>query len=499
MYATDPVKDVDFGTALKISLDNYYDLLKAQVGGLASEEFLQLKLAADTIDLSADKKASEGGYVWFSYTNLLNRSDRAITPTPVEGSVQVGLEALADVYARFLRRLRTYVVSKVLTPAEQVQVAELDVKIDALKDQSLNYLLLDREKWMKYADAMGFSPGDNSAYVQWSSTYGNIRRIEENNKAITRALFERKTITNRQYPNPDDQEVVQAEYDLDNPMMRLRYPLYADYLYPEGDRFSPSYLAMLPLGSTALFEDRHAAQWDKTLNTIRTQVAGSFTASFDKQTQSSSSITTDWSGSASGSYSFIKVRANASEHKKIQDDFRTGKAITLGAESAMRINITFPAWFRPALFSHRHVRENPFDFQEFFGEKGSLLYYPTALIVIRGFSVAFESTQAWTYDYERKFSASGGGGFGAFGIRFGGSASYNSHQTQHEVDVSNTTLKIADSKETIRFVGYAVKKTRVFEQSLTKGLAEIFPPEKTEKKSAAAPEKAKPKAEKVGA
>ena len=28
-----PVKPVDFGTALKFSLDNYYDLLKTQVGG----------------------------------------------------------------------------------------------------------------------------------------------------------------------------------------------------------------------------------------------------------------------------------------------------------------------------------------------------------------------------------------------------------------------------------------------------------------------------------
>ena len=58
MYAkiNSPVKDVDFGEALKLSLDNYYDLLKTNVGALASNEFLQLKLVADPLDLS-DKGA----------------------------------------------------------------------------------------------------------------------------------------------------------------------------------------------------------------------------------------------------------------------------------------------------------------------------------------------------------------------------------------------------------------------------------------------------------
>ena len=48
--ADSPVRDVPFGEALNISLDNYYDLLKSQVGGLRADEFLQLKLVADTVD-----------------------------------------------------------------------------------------------------------------------------------------------------------------------------------------------------------------------------------------------------------------------------------------------------------------------------------------------------------------------------------------------------------------------------------------------------------------
>jgi hypothetical protein len=80
--ATDPVQPVSFGTALNISLNNYYDLLKAHIGGLAANEYLQLKLIADPVDIS-DTDASKGGYRWWSYYNLLNRSDLSISPTPL--------------------------------------------------------------------------------------------------------------------------------------------------------------------------------------------------------------------------------------------------------------------------------------------------------------------------------------------------------------------------------------------------------------------------------
>jgi hypothetical protein len=467
--AVSPVKDVQFGEALKISLNNYYDLLKTQVGGLVAEEVIQLKLVADTIDISERKKPSEGGYEWFSYTNLLNRSDRGIQPTPVAGELQIGLDSLVNHYARFIRKLRSFVVIQELSADDQIALADLDKVMSSLKAQALALRLADAEAWKKSAEAMGYEVGNWSVYLQWSGTYGNIRAIEDINTELNKALFRKRTILNRSYKNPDDKEVIDAEANLENPLMRLRYPLFPDYQYDEGDSFSPSYLGRLPLGSTALFDDRHAANWDKTPDYIRTNKAGSFKAVFDKTTVDSSSITTDWSGGGSVSYGFISVSASASEHKSIQEEFRKGKAITLGAEATMRVNIVFPSWFNPVLFRHRYVLENPFDFQEFFGAKGSLLYYPTALIVVRGFSVSFESSEAWTYDYHRTFSASGGGGFRAFGIGFGAKGSYSVDQKEHKVDKSNTTLTIADDKSTVRFVGYAVRKNDVFTQSLQAG------------------------------
>ncbi|MQA22844.1 hypothetical protein [Rugamonas rivuli] len=474
IFASSPVQDVTFGQALNISLNNYYDLLKEQVGSLKSEERLQLKLVADTIDLSEEKKASQGGYEWFSYYNLLNRSDKGIQPVPVAGEIQVSLAQLSSVYGSFLRKLRSYAVMKVLSDQEQNRVKEIDLQIDTIKDDALNLYLLDREKWARVAPAMGYSVGDNDAYVQWSGQYGHIRMIEKKNSEIRNLQFEQQTILAKQYPDADDQDIVAADTDYHNPLMRLRYPVWPDYKYKNGDEFSPSYLAMLPLGSTALFDDRYVATFDKTLTTIKGAGSGNFIGEFSKTTSESSSITTDWSGSGSGGYAFIRVSASVSDHTKIQSDFSKATTIKLGADSATRINIAFPSWFNPTLFEHRHVKENPHEFEEFFGKQGSLLFYPTALIVIRGFSVEFSSSQDWSYDYEHRFSASGGGGFSAFGIPFGASADYSSSVKEHQVDQSKTSLKFKDDKDTIRFVGYAVKKNTVFEKAVSVKLAKLF-------------------------
>src|SRR5690349_5249101 len=102
--ADSPIKEVPFSQALTVSLNNYYDLLKSQVGGLATEEYLQLKLVADALDISETK------HKWYSYYNLLRRSDQAIAPTPVSGVVMTAPSDLVRVYERFLRQLRTYVV-----------------------------------------------------------------------------------------------------------------------------------------------------------------------------------------------------------------------------------------------------------------------------------------------------------------------------------------------------------------------------------------------------
>jgi len=109
-----------------------------------------------------------------------------------------------------------------------------------------------------------------------------------------------------------------------------------------------------------------------------------------------------------------------------------------------------------------------------------LLYYPSKLILIRGFNISFISSQNWTYDYKKRFSASGGGGFSAFGVGFGGSASYSSNVKEHKVDSSGTTLTISDDENTIRFVGYAVKKNTVYQDETKANMERVFTEEARE-------------------
>lgn len=462
-----PVQDVTFGQGLQISLNNYYDLLKTNAATLGVDEFLQIKLVADPVSIST-KKFADGGYPWFSQYNLLRRSDMSIVPQGVSGGVVTGIALVSAVYGEFLQKLRQYVVQKNLSQADQLEMADLDKKVEADKSDAMRWLLSDRANWKAYAEAMGYSVGDNGAYVQWSSSYGHIRQMQNALDDMRRSQFRIKTILDRQYPDAGDREIVEAEFDYTNPSMRLRYPVNPDTDYPNGGDFNIVYLATLPIGSTALFDDRLTVGWNLSLPDIKGTTAGGFPAGvhYDRTTTKSTSITTDWGASGSGGYYFISVSASAGGHTEVQEDFSHATGLTLTAEAAFRLTINYPSWFRPNLFSNHHVTDNPQDFVKFFGPTGTLLYYPTGLILVRGFGVAFTSSQNWVYDYKHHFSASAGGGFSCFGVSFGASGSYSEDTHEHQTDQQNTNLSFKDDKDTLRFVGYAVRKNTVLENAV---------------------------------
>jgi hypothetical protein len=462
-----PVQDVTFGQGLQISLNNYYDLLKTQAATLGVDEFLQIKLVADPVSISW-KKYAEGGYPWFSQYNLLRRADMSIVPQGVSGGVMTGIAMMSAVYGEFLQKLRGYVVLKNLSAEEQLEIADLDKKVESDKSDAVRWMILDRANWKQYAEAMGYAIGDNAAYVQWSSSYGHIRQIQNALDGIKRSQFRIKTIMDRQYPDPGDREIVEAEFDYTNPAMRLRFPVNADTDYPMGASFDIVYLSMLPLGSTALFDDRLTVGWNMALKDIKETTAGSFAqgVTYDRTTTKSTSISTDWGASGNASYYFINVNASAGGHTEIQEDFSHATGLTLTAEAAFRVTINWPSWFRPNLFNNHHVTDNPHDFLKFFGPNGTLLYYPTGLILVRGFGVTFTSSQNWSYDYKHHFSASAGGGFSCFGYSFGASGSYTEDTHEHQTDQQNTKLSFKDDKDTLRFVGYSVRKNTVFQNSL---------------------------------
>lgn len=451
----DPVQNVPINTALSVSLNNYYDILKNQIGGLGSNEFLQLKLVADPVDISA------ADYPWFSYYNLLIRSDLAVDPTPLSTVVMTSAARLSDLYRDFLRLLRNYVVIGVLSSDDQTTLNTIDSDEDNLRTTILQYVALDRQNWKTYADIMGLQPGDNSAYLSWVTSNGHLGQIQQAAQQIVNLEFQRRTILNKQFPNPSDQEIVDTENLYYSLSMRLDYPYYTDSTYlPE--KLTLQYLSQLSLASNgapnAQFDNRLALAWDQSLQFVQTTGAGSFVASMDRNTQNSSSISTDWNASASVGFAFISANASASEQKQIQEDFSKLTALSIEGASAFKLQINYPEWFKPNLFSNQRVLENPAAFTKFLGPQGSLLYYPTHLVLVRGFKSEFKSSQNWTFDYHDRYSASGGGGFNCFGISFGSSASYTNDVKQHSVDQAGTKLTIKDDPNTIRFVGYCLHK-----------------------------------------
>lgn len=469
-----PIQDIEFGTALKISLDNYYDLLKLKIGNLGSNEFLQLKLFADSVDINP-KPVADKGYKWWSYHNIVRRGDLRVDASPVSGIVLTGAERLSTVYGEFLARLREYAILRDLTPQEQQTVADQSKAIQQLKNEIDELIVLDRERWIRYADLMGIPRTNNTQYIAWSNAYGERTEILNKMQQQKRLVAQRRRILDRVYQDIMDRRIIEAEIEYENPFQSIRYPIFPDYDYDDGDRFSATYLGSLPNGSSGLFDDRKVIMIDKSLETLKNDTGGNFTATFDHNTAKSESITTDWGGSGSVTYGFIKASASASEHRSIQEDFRKGVNIELGAKSVYKSNFIYPRWFDPTLFSHKRVKENIRDFEDYFGPKGLLRYYPVSMITIRGFKVAFNSTQKWQFDYVRKFSASSGGGFSAFGVNFGGSASYSQHEERHEVDQSNTKLTIEDGETTIRYVGITVKENTVFDEATKEGIEKALP------------------------
>jgi hypothetical protein len=392
----------------------------------------------------------------------------------VTGQILTGAEQLSTVYGDFLTRLRNYAIIRDLDANDQVKVADFTTQIETLRTEASELVDRDRDKWEAYALRHHINVGNRTQYIAWSNAYGYRREIQIKLGAMRQKEALRKRILDRQYTDPQDRKIIEAEFEYLNPFQTIRYPIYPDYEYDDGANFSATYLASLPPGN-GIFDDRRILTYDKSLPVLKTGTGGAFTATFDRTTQRSESITTDWSAGASVRYGFIKVSATASEHTSIQDDFRKGLSIELSAKSVYKANIIYPRWFDPTLFNHKHVKANIRDFEEFFGEHGTLLYYPTAAIIIRGFAVAFNSSQNWQFDYERKFSASAGGGFNAFGVNFGGNGTYSKHEKKHEVDQSNTKLTITDGDDTLRFVGLAVKKNKVFETAIREGLKKAFP------------------------
>jgi len=189
---SDQVLPVPINAALKITLNNYYDLLKSNVGGLQASEFLQLKLVADPVDISSKD------YPFFSYANLRVKSDVAIVPKPVAAEgVSTGATTLVSIYGSFLRELRDLVIPGILTPEESLRVTALDQIMKGQRDLIDQYEKADMAKWKDYATLFGLDPKDFAAYTQWAAAHASLAEIQTARKEITAAYNEQSKLQGR--------------------------------------------------------------------------------------------------------------------------------------------------------------------------------------------------------------------------------------------------------------------------------------------------------------
>src|SRR5262249_6926649 len=150
---------------------------------LATDEFLQLKLVADPVSIS-DDKASKGGYRWWSYYNLLNRSDLSISPEPVSNQIQVSAVKLAAVYRDFLDVLIKYVAQVNLSQQDQLALADIKVTLRSIQEENGKLFADDLARWRAYVDLYGYNYGDRGQYANWEANNGNGYDITSNNERI---------------------------------------------------------------------------------------------------------------------------------------------------------------------------------------------------------------------------------------------------------------------------------------------------------------------------
>lgn len=229
-----PIKEITFGEGMKFSLNNYYDVLKEQAGGLAAKEFIQLKLVADGLDISDTVKvdSKDASYKWFSYYNLVKRSDIAIDPDPVDiGTVMTGAKTLHAVYEEFLRKLKSLVALKNLSVDDQRELADIETLMKGYDDDVAKLEDLDKQQWNNHCSTVGLDPKDIFAYLQWSANNGQKQNIKDIYDKKYKLNFRRLSILDKSYSNPDEKEIIDAVADFENPNMSLRYPLFPDYEY----------------------------------------------------------------------------------------------------------------------------------------------------------------------------------------------------------------------------------------------------------------------------
>jgi hypothetical protein len=447
-----PIQEVDVLADYGLTLDHFYSLVKKQVGQLIANQYLQIQATATPLDVSAD-------YKWFSYGNIARYGDMTISPVPVSDLLTANPSALLSrEFYVFVSDLLSLIEAKELDPATATQISKLQTDNLNLKSHS-NALLAKRfADWAIYADATMTPRGDLVAFQHWLDGQASSTEITNTEREIARNEALINALRMRKYADATHQQVVDAFARFTSPASRTRFPRYDDRTYgDELSKFNAVYFARLADNDSSLFANRQITTVPVTLDTIAKGGIGSFSDNVAKKSVANSSITTDWNAHGRVGWGPFSFRADAKSHKQITDDFKATQSITVGAKSLQALQLDMSAWFSPDLFRHPLLPSNRKLFDRYLGEKGTLLYYPTHVIVARGFRMEFHSSQDWTHDYKSEFSTGGSASVSIFGIGFGGGGGYSKSVHEQTVEQRGHDL-IFDDGDNVRVIGYNVAK-----------------------------------------
>ncbi|MNJ35591.1 hypothetical protein D3C77_303410 [compost metagenome] len=451
----------------KATFDLFYEFVKGQVkGDIKANQYLQLQTIAEPLDFAKH-------YRWFSYFTYLNKVDQTLKPEPLSDQFTVTNRTLAREYERFVETALQLVEAIELPPEVVSKINAEVVRVDNIKKEVRRLVREDADAWKEYAELRGIPYGDLSQYLQWSNRYGNANDIDAQGRALADTYGTLERLRRQQYSDVDQRDIKEAWDKMISIGSRIRYPRRPDDEYADGSKFSLPYLASLPTGDTAQYADRPVIFPDLSFDTIVGGSNGQFSIEFNEFSTAKESMSVDWSSSVSGSYGWFSASVNASSSTKIEEEFSHTKDVTLGCKACMIVPVQPPSWFDPNLFGNKLILKNKRTFERYLGPKGTLLYYPTALVVMRGFNVLFKSTNTWKYDYVRDFSVGGSGSARFFGIGLGGGYKRHEHQEKHHVEKNGNELRFSDGDLSLRVLGYIAQKNTSFETDVLADLSVI--------------------------
>ncbi|NWG72389.1 MAG: hypothetical protein HXY23_12395 [Parvularculaceae bacterium] len=170
-----------------------------------------------------------------------------------------------------------------------------------------------------------------------------------------------------------------------------------------------------------------------------------------------------WSARAKGRYGFFRASANASGGQFEQNIARSIESVDFSFANVSTFTVVRGLWYDGSLIRDYGAKV---DFEQFWGERGTLNAIPVSVILAHSPSVVVKLDKYQRDEYKKWRQVSGGAGFGWGPWSIGGGASFSSRlETVKEEDVEGG-IKIIGAEKQLFAIGMLVEIPGVwFERS----------------------------------